>query len=431
MTKQDNELYQLMQPLLDLPDQRMMPLLNRHNPSLLSWGIQSGYYKWAKQQPEPINRYDLQKWIVDNRQKAQLPIGFMNPSKSLIDIYHARQSTSKDEALGKAVIQKKGELGLHFINTMSHISTEYSKKYRFRSSAINMLTYLSSGEGSDATYHITLPPTSVWLELETPLLTPKGFLSAINFRKMEVDKWMIATQRKLSIPSSLYQLMYEEIVAHSSDIPPESWGFELICCNGAVFEQMLYTPKRQRGEWRRKGDACPTCDRVQAGELMHCPECMLCLDYYASLLNTSLLMISGAFAESEEPPAYEQVSEQVLSRVPRENNPKKTKVTISTRHYSIVTFDACHKTLPTGTETREERGSWIEAAKAVDPNAILYVDRHIAKTERTLHHARYINKRGQTITVKAHNKRIPMKASELKRKITRVIASKFESEVSA
>lgn len=167
---------------------------------------------------------------------------------------------------------------------------------------------------------------------------------------------------------------------------------------------------------------CPweTCDPNDPEPCLSCKNYLL---FWGVWLIVALMMIKGQFATTPEPSEFPERTEQVRRRV-ESDNPKKKKYEQEDFTYRIVNFDACLKK-PAIHDDHDQRGatSWVEQAKEIDPDAVVYVDKNIASFPRQLRSPYFVNKQGQTIDVKSHEKRIPVKLRDV---ITRVVASKIK-----
>jgi hypothetical protein len=148
----------------------------------------------------------------------------------------------------------------------------------------------------------------------------------------------------------------------------------------------------------------------------------------------ALLMIEGNFATSPELDEYPEVIETVRRRAENKGkggNLKKKKHIEEQQVWHLIPFDACLKKPERSAgaeEPQEARGSWLKEALELDPDSVIYLNRHIAPSSRTLRHPRFTKMQGKTIEVKEYDKRIPVKVKELMQKITCVVASKYEGK---
>lgn len=168
-----------------------------------------------------------------------------------------------------------------------------------------------------------------------------------------------------------------------------------------------------------------------------CDECKAHIMFWAFWIILALLMIEGNFATSPDLAEYPEQVEAVRRKVEQKSsNPKKKnrKYIEERQVWHLITFDACLKKLgrsveaTAGGEPHETRESWLQKALELDPDSVIYLDRHIAPASRTFRHPRFTRMQGKTIEVREYEKRIPVKVKELMSKITRVVASAYESE---
>ncbi len=154
-----------------------------------------------------------------------------------------------------------------------------------------------------------------------------------------------------------------------------------------------------------------------------CDECMPIFQYWTSWFPVALMAINGDFAETEERPELDVVNEQEIRKVQRPKSGRYDDVTV-THTYEIIAFDMSVKTRASEHQYDHETSSptWLE--QAIANETVLYVSKHIAQTQRTFKHERYVNMRGKTIDVRSYDKRVPMSINRLKQTIHKVVASK-------
>jgi hypothetical protein len=136
------------------------------------------------------------------------------------------------------------------------------------------------------------------------------------------------------------------------------------------------------------------------------------------------MAVNGDFAETEERQDFPQFTEQETRKVRRPSSGKYDEVPV-THTYHVVSFDISMKkrTSSHSSQSHEsDEPTWLE--QAMVDETVLYVSKHIAQTQRTFKHERYVNMRGKTIDVRSYDKRIPMSITRLKQTIHKVVASK-------
>jgi hypothetical protein len=95
----------------------------------------------------------------------------------------------------------------------------------------------------------------------------------------------------------------------------------------------------------------------------------------------------------------------------------------------LVQFDASvkHAAPPPGLAEQETRGSWVASALEIDPSSVVYVRRDFGQGQRHLDPERNPRwRKKKTVEVRAHARRVPMRVSNVQRRITRVVASSYE-----
>lgn len=355
--------------------------------------------------------------------------------KSLIERYREVQQNKPQEPLGQMILRKQGVLGLKFVNAMIDCSIDISQKYRLTSSAIAMLHFLCRPQELERTVALPhLGDLDRWIEFEKPIDTPYEMpLHAICLAKMSSRAVFERALKQVPLSPGQRDVMEYNLFHQNSPYLPYKqsdtlWSYDVLDQDGRVFWKVAFRLTEnatyeylQAPDYRCPWNACEYLD----GGLWNCQKCKDAFKFFISWLQTCQLMLSGAFTEHEEQLGNKEVSEYV-TRQAQDKTKTWVQKDIRVEHrYKIVTFDACLRKTQPKPDVTSPRGSWVEAVKAIDPDMIVYVQKHITQTARTLRHERYVNKRGQTITIKPHDKRIPMKLSELKRKVTRVVASKY------
>lgn len=289
-----------------------------------------------------------------------------------------------------------------------------AQKYFLVQSTQAMIARLKPDQGEG---HITaLPGTGIWMALDAPRRT-NIYFSSIPLAASSYVEY----HRNATLDSQMADLA----------TCPWLWTLDV--------SQMGKTPisyvyHAGRGQWTfNASHRCPTgrCEFTGkstdgwAGWYM-CERCRPDYDYWTSWFPVALMAVQGEFAETEERQEYPSITTHEKRSYIRPDGKPEVRTIAHTWH--IVTFDVSVKHRPAPVpETQEHEivhPTWLE--QAIENETMLYVAKHIEQTQRTFRHERYVNMRGKTIDVRAHDKRIPMSILRLKQTLYRAIASKEE-----
>jgi hypothetical protein len=288
---------------------------------------------------------------------------------------------------------------------------------------------------------VQLPSGPIWLELEQPILAVNGAIAGIFFSCADREaEQMLAEERRAGM---------REVLKASVRQPGQDyeWSMHFISSDGTPTTRYKY--QEEARTWsivpaaRPEDEQCPTGEcreqpRQGGGfDILPCAFCATVLAYWRSWLVTALLAIQGEFAATEAA-EWPRRSEQTTRKVKRPNSPKYDEIKV-THDYYLVSFDASVRKVrperPALAEPEPEqqksapRGSWVAAAQEIDPESVVYVRHDFATTQRRLDPERNPRwKAKRTVDVRAHSKRLPMKVENLQRRITRVVASRYEQK---
>jgi hypothetical protein len=219
------------------------------------------------------------------------------------------------------------------------------------------------------------------------------------------------------------------------------WSLHFIDKDGTPRSQYEYLEQAQEWAITPDREPCPTDECIVHEEVSdvtgrrdkHIIPCVFCgtlLGYWRSWFVTALLAVQGEYAATDER-EWPIRTEHDTRKVQRPGSGKYDEKPVSHDYY-IVSFDASIKKRSVVVPEREPqvRGSWVAAAQDVDLESVVYVRHDFGQGKRELDPERNPRwKQKQTIDVRAHARRVPMKVSSLQRKITRVIASRYEKKV--
>lgn len=340
--------------------------------------------------------------------------------------------------------QAKESLAFRQVSQLERMSTEtsleltmqglkISKKYLFTQSAnlfhkVMLYQRIRASEKTSLEqdlWKVKFPDLPLWIEcegsyIETGSMKAQGFFLTHHYHP-EVVKRVKSPMLHDPDMQDMVQKQWEE----------NDWFCDIVGLQGEVVYSFGINAS---------GDPCITEGHVCPWNACTfpdvCSHCQAHIIFWGFWTVIALLMIEGNFATSPELTEYPQVTEVVRRRVGDKGkcNPKKKKYAEEHLTYHVINFDACVRKAEPATRIDpdheiEQRGSWMRQSLEIDPDSIIYLDKHIAQFQRTLKHPRFTHKQGQTIATREHEKRIPVKVKELTQRITRVIASKYQKEV--
>jgi hypothetical protein len=278
-----------------------------------------------------------------------------------------------------------------------------------------------------------IPSAPIWIEFEAPIATNAGAMGAMFFTCADRE-----IEYQLSLPLTR---PVREILLQSVRTPGDEyrWSLHFIDMDGTPVSHYQYYEQAQRWEIIPGAEPCPTeeCETIETEDaegfthyhIKPCPFCNVLLAHWRSWFVTSLLTVSGEFA-STETVDWPIITEETTRKVPRPHSAKYDQIAVKHDYY-FVSFDASVKKqyrMPDETPAgeRQTRGSWVDAAREIDPESVIYVRQGFGQTERVLDPARNPRwKEKKTVPVRPHKRRVPIKVETLQRRITHVVASKF------
>jgi hypothetical protein len=285
-----------------------------------------------------------------------------------------------------------------------------AQKYRLTPSALAMIARLKPESGSSALK--ALPGTGIWMMLDDGKCSNVYFSSIAHAATSYLE-----VHPHIKEPPKLLDI----IIAR-----PWIWDLQIMAPG---MHPLCYFYDADTGKWTlNKIDLCPTqrCEylgidsRGWPGWYI-CDMCKPTFDYWTSWFPVALMAINLDFAETEERQEPKRFIEREIRKQKADQGYKETRV-LHTFH--IITFDISVKPHTISKESLEHgepvHPTWLE--RAIADETVLYVDRHIEQFPRTFRHERYVNMRGKTIEVQAHDKRIPVSVKKLKQTIYQAIA---------
>jgi hypothetical protein len=281
---------------------------------------------------------------------------------------------------------------------------------------------------------IHLPGGPIWVELERPVYTNVGenAIAGLFFASVDHEvEWQLSQPHRPAMRAVFEQMRRE---------PGESakWNLHFIDTTGHPFSYYEYFEESRAWSIIADPHLCPTGECIVQADprtpedtslrhLWTCTYCNTIMGMWRSWFVTCLLAVQGEFAVSEAS-TWQVEREQTTRKVRRPGTAKYDEVPVAHDYY-LVQFDASMKrsvSLP-GDASPETRGSWIAAALEIDPASVIYVRRGFGQSQRELDPDRNPYWRAKrTVEVRAHVRRVPMKVNALQKKITRVVASRYE-----
>jgi hypothetical protein len=260
-----------------------------------------------------------------------------------------------------------------------------------------------------------LPGTGIWMMLDDNKFTNIYFSSVAHAATSYLESHPYATSKR-KLPRTL------EIIVSL----PWLWSLEVWALDS---NPLSYVYDAERGRWTLNvSHRCPVnrCEKLAVDgrkwpSWYICDVCRPAFEHWTSWFPVALMAVNRDFAETEERQEPKRFTEREI-RQKREG--KGYKEVPITHTWNIITFDISVKP-QTVSKEHVERGepahpTWLE--QAIADETVLYVDKHIEQFPRTFKHERYINMRGKTIDICAHDKRIPVSVKHLKQTIYQAIA---------
>lgn len=286
-----------------------------------------------------------------------------------------------------------------------------AQKYHLTPSALALIARLKPEQGQGALK--TVPGTGIWMSLDD------GKCSNVYFSSLAhaTTSYLEAHPALKTIPRQL-----DIIVAR-----PWLWDFQVMAPG---HHPLLYLYDAEKGRWTlNKADICTVrrCEHLGTDRRgwpgwYICDVCKPAFDYWTSWFPVALMAVNLDFAETIEQPEPKRFAEREIRQKRTDRGYKEIPI-LHTFH--IITFDLTVKPHVPAKEPLEPsepfHPTWLE--KAIADETVLYIEKHIEESRRTFHHERYVNMRGKTITVSAHDKRIPVSVKRLKQTIYQAIVT--------
>lgn len=287
---------------------------------------------------------------------------------------------------------------------------------------------------------MNLPDSPIWLELEEPVIAANGEIAGVFFTCADREvAQMLAEERRAGM---------REVLKASVRQPGQEYRWSVHFLSGDGAPSTRYEYRESSRAWfivpsATGQEICPTGEckeqRLEDGsfDIVPCAFCVTVLAYWRSWLVTALLAVQGEFAATETA-QWPRRSESTMRKVKRPHSGKYDEIKV-THDYYLVSFDASIKKVSPERPARAEpepeqregiqRGSWVAAAREINPESVVYVRHDFGQLQRRLdpeRNPRWKTKR--TVDVRAHSKRLPMKVESVQKRITRVIASQYEQK---
>ena len=396
-----------------LPDETVQAVFARREQNLAKAAPTSGSRAWAYEQHHQVTPQATRKRDVPTHTQGHKP---------LVERYITYERTQGNGKMDQAKIYHR---------QVSITLAQTPHKYLWTPSACAMAAYLIQPLILDSQpYMMSLPhDRHLWIEFEQVQTRPEGEIDGLFLMVTSDKPTLLEAVKSYHPPKEILQRFLVDIQAEPQ---VETWTLTLVGIDGLPIWNMGIESKGNDATWlptpwyRCPWGRCRT-EQKPDGTLFHlCDGCRDVLAHWMSWTNTAWLMIRGDFQEREEVEKPEERIVRTTRKVPRTDKPNKfTEIAIE-HHYHVIRFDASVRKVAPTREAVEHRGSWVELAREIDPEAVVYVDKNIGTTSRVLRHERFTHKRGQMIAVKAYQKRIPMRVDQLRRKLVRVEAARFQ-----
>lgn len=387
--------------------------------------------------------------------------------KPLIERYLTHLRVARENALARIskVVMSKNTLESNLALAQAYgdiysAMAEQALKYRLAASAqamiealrprpllleemsINIMTAVANHthqpDPDIATPVLHIPTAAIWMELEQPIRTNAGEICGLFFTCADRE-----IERRLEQPQTP---IMQETLKKAGKLAHEDyrWSLHFIDRDGTPRSVYQYFETSQKWEIIPDGDPCPL-DECEVDEetsdltgrvYKHVSPCIFCgtiLAYWRSWFTTALLASQGEFAATEER-EWPRARVETSRKVKRPASGKYDEIQISHDYY-LVSFDASvrrvRKAAPEQEREATPRGSWVEAAREVDMESVVYVRHEFGKSERKLDPERNPRwKQKRTVEVKAYAKSVPMRVDNLQKRIIRVVASQYRAQPS-
>jgi hypothetical protein len=285
----------------------------------------------------------------------------------------------------------------------------------------------------DARSHFKPPSFPLWIEIDDIQVPPFYEALGIKVRGLFLDNAYTEDKRQEAekiVPRSQHHVI-ENVFANLRGIH----YLDLVRADGQVLFGFAYLAKTQ--EWLIPSwHDCPygDCIQMEGEPARRCQCCKDALSLFSFWLPVAWVSFQGVFREEDA----EVLVQRTTRREKKASNPKKKRSVTEERHFHVVrTIDISVKPPKADRDegegaTREtgesSRGSWVERAKAIDPDLVKHDVRKIPERERTLslpRYAKYIQEHGTNkVKVKAHTKSFPMLNDS--NRVTRVKAKRYD-----
>lgn len=350
--------------------------------------------------------------------------------KLLIDRFRIAQRWDETNTEYQAIQEHFGERGVQFALAFIDAYVDIARKYELTPSAAVFAMSLPTIPFSRAIAEAVDFDERVFFTFQEPVETPYGLCYGFSFGIKSLENVRYAN-RIVPLPPGQFEKMRKMML----DETVLTVGLDAFTESGlAIWTLSFYIPKDIETETPAQPMHFMTqsWQRCQSGECGNgkpiCASCMAVNEWYYSLYANVLRMIGGDYAMEEEVRPEQEVRTAISKRKqPDQHKYWKMRDVEVPYEYRVVSMDALLKKSSPVREGSISRGSWMAR---LDPEQIVYVKKRIVlRKGRTLRDPRYHKyilahggslEEGYTISVKDHEKRVPMKYETLTKLIERV-----------
>jgi len=250
---------------------------------------------------------------------------------------------------------------------------------------------------------------------------PDGF-SKITDTMFHRGAW-IEFYKPMKVGDATFSALFCFVPSYYLETGKDAYHFYLIDNLGDIAELLSAQTAGEAWAFDPYLHECRECERVD-GKLAPCERCGHVLIFLSKLFVLCSLIASQSLAER----TYEVQERTGMRRVQREKSKKERRIAVKHLFKVIDANEIIIPVLAPEEERRHEKGeSWV--ALAQEENDLVYEEMHTRPFSRVYRHPRYTHMQGQTTDFPQGIARMqPRKKSLLGKHITKVKASKYETE---
>jgi len=351
--------------------------------------------------------------------------------KYLIDRFRVAQRWNERDPEYQMMFHLLGDRGVQFATAFIDAYVEIARKYELTPSATTFVSSLSTIPFARAVLEAIDFGERVFFTFQEPIESPYGLCHGFSFGIKSEDNFNYA-KRFVSLSAAQLNKLREVMISPDT----MTVGLDAFTESGlAIWTLSFEMPKDFDREHAKPilymTQSWQHCQSGECGDGKPiCAACMKVNEWYYSVYANVLRLIAGDYAVEDKTPEHEVRTITSKRKQPDKEKHWKLREVEVQHEYRIVTMDALLKkaTAPTK-QNVVTRGSWLDR---LEPEQIVYVKKRISmKKGRTLKDPRYRKyilahggdpEEGYTISVRDHEKRVPMKLETLTKLVERVEA---------